>query len=111
MLLPEKDYSDETARVIDEEIRRIVDEAYRDAERMLEQQLGQGRPRRRRRCSSTRRSRDDVDRLMKGETLNKATISDLLAAEARKAASETRPAPRPSPQGPDLPPGVSPSPA
>jgi cell division protease FtsH len=111
MQLPDKEYSDETARVIDEEVRRIVDEAYRDASRLIEQHWEQVARVAEALLRHETLSRDDVDRLMKGETLNKATISDLLAAEARKAASETRPAPRPSPQGPDLPPGVSPSPA
>ena len=35
--LPEKDYSDETAHLIDEEVRRIVDEAYGDAKRLLDE--------------------------------------------------------------------------
>ncbi|MEC8558638.1 MAG: ATP-dependent zinc metalloprotease FtsH, partial [Planctomycetota bacterium] len=32
----DKEYSDETARIIDEEIKRYIDEAYTDAERLLE---------------------------------------------------------------------------
>ncbi|MFX8907026.1 hypothetical protein ABTM87_19540, partial [Acinetobacter baumannii] len=31
----EKEYSDETAGIIDQEIKRFADEAYHDAERML----------------------------------------------------------------------------
>jgi cell division protease FtsH len=35
-IFAEKDYSPETARVIDEEIRRMSDEAYEDARRLLD---------------------------------------------------------------------------
>ncbi len=34
-VMPEKAYSDETARIIDEEVKRIIDEAYVDAERLI----------------------------------------------------------------------------
>ncbi|MBL8990547.1 MAG: hypothetical protein JNJ48_03095, partial [Phycisphaerae bacterium] len=55
---------------------------------------------------------DEVHRLMRGEPLGKPTISDLLAAEARKAreAAGTPAAPS-QPESPDLPPGAMPRPA
>ncbi|MHC4990570.1 MAG: ATP-dependent zinc metalloprotease FtsH, partial [Planctomycetota bacterium] len=37
MFIPEKGYSDETARIIDEEIKRFIDEAYDDATSMIDE--------------------------------------------------------------------------
>src|SRR5690606_38737491 len=37
MYIAERGYSEETARIIDEEVRRLVEEAYNDCERLLEQ--------------------------------------------------------------------------
>ena len=41
-------------------------------------------------------SRDDVDRIMRGERLDKPTVAELLATEAAKPA---KPAPPPPPAG------------
>jgi len=38
-IMEEKNYSDETARLIDEEVKKIVDEAYSKAKVLLEQNL------------------------------------------------------------------------
>src|SRR5690606_28289416 len=37
IFIPEKEYSEATARIIDEEIRRLIDEAYADAQRLIDQ--------------------------------------------------------------------------
>src|SRR5204862_7457218 len=34
--IPEKDYSDETARIIDEEVKALIDQAYADAQLLLD---------------------------------------------------------------------------
>jgi len=64
----QKNVSDATAKVIDEEIRRIVDEAYEDARRILTE------------------NRDELETLAKGlleyETLSGDEIKALLAGES-----------------------------
>ncbi len=111
MFMPEKSYSDETARIIDEEVKRFADEAYVDAEALLAREwdkvvaVADGL------LKYETLDAPDVHRLMRGEPIGKPTISDLLAAEAKKsrdAAAATRPAPGGTP---DLPPGAMPSPA
>ncbi|MFM7051433.1 MAG: ATP-dependent zinc metalloprotease FtsH [Planctomycetota bacterium] len=93
MFLPEKDYSPETNRVIDEEIRRLSDEAFTDTRRIVDENwdkivaVAEGLLR------YETLQRDDVDRLMRGEPLSKPTARDLLEAEARKS----RPAPAEQP--------------
>jgi cell division protease FtsH len=38
-LVEEKDYSEETARIIDEEVKRIVDESYAQAKKLIKQKI------------------------------------------------------------------------
>ncbi|MFZ9916121.1 MAG: ATP-dependent zinc metalloprotease FtsH, partial [Phycisphaerales bacterium] len=96
--IPEKDYSPDTNRVIDEEIRRLSDEAFADTRRIIDENwdkivaVAEGLLR------YETLQRDDVDRLMRGEQLAKPTARDLLEAEARKSkpvAAESRPADEP----------------
>ncbi|MBL8765113.1 MAG: ATP-dependent zinc metalloprotease FtsH [Phycisphaerae bacterium] len=114
--IPEKDYSDATQRTIDEELRRLSDEAYSDARRLLESNwdkvvaVAEGLLR------HETLSADEVRKLMRGEPLGRATVDDLLAAEARKNAADARAASTPAPppregNAGDLPPGVMPNPA
>jgi cell division protease FtsH len=114
LTLPEKDYSDETARAIDEEIKRFVDDAYSDAKRLLDENWDKVEAVAQALLKYETLTADEVHKLMRGEALGKPTISDLLAAEARKVEAEQRAAqqPRPAmPASPDLPPGAMPSPA
>ncbi|MFN0011433.1 MAG: ATP-dependent zinc metalloprotease FtsH [Phycisphaerales bacterium] len=113
MFMPEKSYSDETARIIDEEVKRFADEAYVDADALLSREwdkvvaVAEGL------LKYETLDAPDVHRLMRGESIGKPTISDLLAAEAKKSRdAATGPSAPPSrPASPDLPPGAMPSPA
>ena len=82
--LPEKDYSPETARVIDEETRRFIDEAYGDARSMLEQNWDKVVAVAEALLRYETLQKDDVDRLMRGEQMAKPTVADLLAAESAR---------------------------
>ncbi len=109
--LPEKDFSDETARLIDEEVRRLVDTAYRDAEKLLLDNWEKVEVVAQALLRYETLSADEVHRLMRGELLDKPTVGELLAAEARRRIAET-PAPARKPESnPDLPPGALPTPA
>ncbi|MBS0192603.1 MAG: ATP-dependent zinc metalloprotease FtsH [Phycisphaerales bacterium] len=107
--MPEKTYSDETAKQIDEEVRRLVDEAYADAQRLLEENWDKVVRVAEALIKYETLSADEVHKIMRGEELAKPTVADLLRAEARKR-------PESSPQAPadprtDLPPGALPTPA
>lgn len=57
-------------------------------------------------------NKDEVNRIMSGEKLTKATVSDLLQAEKEKAESaEEKPAKQTDTDLNEDPPGVMPSPA
>ena len=97
--VPDKDYSPDTARVIDEEIRRIIDEAYADAEGMISERWEQVVAIAEALLKHETLQRDDVDRLMRGERLERPTVAEMLAAEAsRPAKPAVPPPPRPEPE-------------
>ncbi|MDX2114865.1 MAG: ATP-dependent zinc metalloprotease FtsH [Planctomycetota bacterium] len=109
--MPEREYSEETARLVDEEIRRMADEAYKDAERMLEANWEKVEAVALALLKHETLTAAEVDKLMKGESLGKPTVSDLLAAERTKPRV---PPPSPEPgrqEGLDAGPGLMPSPA
>ena len=109
--LPEKAYSDETARIIDEEIRRLVDEAYSDTQRMLEENWDKVTAVAEALLRYETLTADEVQRLLRGDPLNKPTVSDLLAAEAKRHADDQKRASVVQPAEPQLPPGAMPRPA
>ena len=107
---PDKLYSDETAKTIDEEVRTIIERTYNEAKQILET----NRDKVQRLAEALLRyetlSRDEVERLMRGEDLTKPTVGDLLKAEQNKpkqGGKPTRTEPGIEPGGP----GVIPSPA
>lgn len=112
-MMPERAYSEETGRVVDQEIKRIIDEAYNDARKLLEDNwdkvvaLGEAL------LKYETLGFDEVDRLMKGEPLDKPTVGDLLKMEADKAREKSA-APKsdaPTEDESDDAPGAVPSPA
>ncbi|MGE3108425.1 MAG: ATP-dependent zinc metalloprotease FtsH [Phycisphaerales bacterium] len=109
--LPEKDYSDETAHLIDEEIKRLVDEAYGEAKKLLDENWDKVVAVAEALLKYETLSADDVKRLIAGGTMTKPTVSDLLAAEAKRLEEAPR---RPKPtseRDTEIPPGAMPSPA
>jgi cell division protease FtsH len=85
MFVPERDYSPETARIIDEETRRIIDEAYTHAQQMLTDHWDKVVAVAEALLKYETLQRDDVDRLMRGESMAKPTVADLLAGEAARS--------------------------
>jgi cell division protease FtsH len=82
----EREYSDETARLIDEEIRRYAAEAYEEAQTLLFENWEKVEAVAEALLKHETLEADDVHRLMRGETLGKPSVSDLLAAESKKDA-------------------------
>jgi cell division protease FtsH len=112
MYMPERMYSEETAKLIDEEVRRMVDEAYADAQKILDDNWEKVAAVADALLKYETLAADDVHRLMRGEALAKPTVADLLRAEARKNAEANPPAPNgTAAPGTDLPPGTMPTPA
>ncbi|MFK7959076.1 MAG: ATP-dependent zinc metalloprotease FtsH, partial [Phycisphaerales bacterium] len=113
MYMPDKDYSDETARIIDEEIRSLVDEAYTDAESILTKHWDKVVAMAEALLKYETLDRKDIDRIMNGERLDKPTVAELLARETAAVAEPEPESPRQPESDVDDEPagGMMPSPA
>ena len=80
-------HSDDTARMIDEEVKRILDETYAQATQTIEDNREQVVAIAEALLKYETLTADEVGKLMRGESLGKTTVSDLLAAEREKTAS------------------------
>jgi cell division protease FtsH len=106
---PDRYYSEETARQIDQEVHRILDECYTQTRELMENHREQAIPLAEALLKYETLSFDEVDRLMKGDKLDKPTVGDLLKAEQSKPAAKP---PRRAPDArEDQPPDAVPSPA
>jgi len=83
-MIPDKDYSPETAHVIDEEVRRFVDEAYDKAEQMLRDNWQKVEAVADALLRYETLTAEEVKTLIDGKRLDKPSVSELLAAEAAK---------------------------
>jgi cell division protease FtsH len=106
------DYSQTTAQVIDEEVRRFVDEAVDETRRLLEENrskiedIAQGL------LKYETLDAGEVEKLIKGESLDKPTVNDLLDAADTDDRSrvKAKEAPKQPPPEPELGSGPLPQP-
>ncbi|MEM6257666.1 MAG: ATP-dependent zinc metalloprotease FtsH [Planctomycetota bacterium] len=112
---PGDQHSDETTQMIDEEVKRLIDETYAQAKQIIEDNKEQVVAIAEALLKYETLTAEEVGKLMKGESLGKTTVSDLLAAEREKTADnakEQASAIKPADEGEsDTGPGVMPSPA
>ena len=97
-IVADKAYSDDTAQMIDEEIRRFAAEAYQDAERMLTEHWDATVAVAEALLKHETLTAEEVRRLMRGEPLGKPSVSDLLEAESKRLAQEQAAMEKPAPQ-------------
>ncbi len=79
--IPDKDYSDETAKIIDEETKRLVDDAYSQAESMLTEHWDKVEAVAQALLKYENLTADEVHSIMRGEPLGRSTVAELLAAD------------------------------
>ncbi|MEW6249048.1 MAG: ATP-dependent zinc metalloprotease FtsH [Planctomycetota bacterium] len=104
-----KEHSEKTTETIDEEVRRIIDQAYADTRRLITDNRDTLEAIAQALLKYETLSGEEVRQLMAGEQLNKATVADLIAAEQGRR--EAPPVARPvRPPGEDTT-GPLPSPA
>ncbi len=109
--VPDKDYSDRTAELIDTETRRIVDEAYAEAKRMLDAGWNKVEAVAEALLKHETLTAEEVQLLISGGSLNKPTVSDLLLADRDRPSSPASPTQSDDDEGPALAGGMSHSPA
>lgn len=108
--MPERAYSDGTAKIIDEEIKRLIDEAYADAQKIIDENWEKVVAIAEALLKHETLTAEEVDKLFKGEKLRKSSVSDLLEMEFDKPLSSTFPT-FDDEDGLDDAPGAFPSPA
>ena len=109
------DLRPETARVIDEEVKRIVDDAFVDAERMVAERWDTVIAIAEALLKYETLQSSEVETLMNGGTIDRPTVADLLDAEIdspdEAAQSPTAPANPEQPPATDEDDGLLPAPA
>lgn len=80
----EKDYSDNTAEQIDQEVRHIVEQAYTKSKELLEANRDRLEHLAKALLKYETLDADDVKTIISGGLLDKPTVTDLLAAEQAK---------------------------
>ncbi|NBC10618.1 MAG: ATP-dependent zinc metalloprotease FtsH [Planctomycetes bacterium] len=110
--------SNETAKLIDDEIKRVIDQTYGEAVAIIEEHADKVDALAQALLKYETLSYEEVEKLMKGEQLDKATVAELLQAEKdkAKAAAEAEASASPTPDAEsdadyDTPGGAMPSPA
>jgi cell division protease FtsH len=79
-----REYSDETARVIDEEVKKLIDSLYAETRQLLESHKDEIEALAKALMKYETLDSSDVDRIMRGDQLTKPTVSDLLEKENRR---------------------------
>ncbi|MEE9404952.1 MAG: ATP-dependent zinc metalloprotease FtsH [Algisphaera sp.] len=85
---PDKMFSEATAKLIDSEVKKIIDETYAQAATMLEEKRDELDRLAKGLLKYETLTRDECTKVMAGEILKKATVSDLLEAEKKKRLEE-----------------------
>jgi cell division protease FtsH len=108
--LSTKSYSDETARKIDAEVRKLIDLAYADARRMIDENREKLERVSQALLKYETLDGDEVIKIMRGEEIRRPSIGDLLD-EDRSAATEAQaPSVSPTDTPPEIGPGTLPQP-
>jgi cell division protease FtsH len=82
-LVPQKEYSDETAKMIDEEVKKLIDGLYDQTRQILQANKDRIEAVAKALIQYETLDNNDIDRIMKGDKLSKPTMSDLLEKEQR----------------------------
>jgi len=106
MIPPElagKDYSEQTAAVIDEEVRALIDQGYQTATRLIEENRDRLDGIAQALLKYETLGADEVQQILDGKTLDKPTVDDLLNLQQDEATEEAEPLPLEPPPVPDGP--------
>ncbi len=82
-IFAERDYSPDTARIIDEEVKRLIDAAYAETERILDEHWNQVVAISEALLEYETLQADELEALMRGEAITRSSVGDLLDQEAK----------------------------
>jgi cell division protease FtsH len=87
----DREYSEETAKVIDEEVKKLIDGLYDETRKILEANRDRLEALAKNLLKYETLDSNDVDRIMRGDIINKPTVGDLLEKEQSRRAPIIRP--------------------
>src|SRR5207248_2749158 len=87
-----REHSEDTAKAIDEEVKKLIDRLYDETHQLLETNKDRIDALAKALMRYETLDASDVDRLMRGDTLTKPTVGDLLEKEqSRRAGTVIQP--------------------
>lgn len=104
-------HSNRTQELLDEEVKRIIDEAYIDTRRLLEENREKLVEIAEALLKYETLDGEEVRGLIRGEAITRPTVADLIAEEQKRRSDPKPPVARPVEQPPDESTGTLPSPA
>jgi cell division protease FtsH len=104
-----REYSEETAKAIDEEIKKLIDALYEETRKLLHANKDRVEALAKALMRYETLDSSDVDRIMRGDTLTKPTVHDLLEKEQNRRGTVIQP--QNDPKNPDIRLGGGPLPA
>jgi cell division protease FtsH len=99
-----REYSEETAKVIDEEVKKLIDALYEETRQLLDDNRDRVDALAKALTRYETLDSSDVDRIMRGDALTKPTVSDLLEKEQSRRGTTIQPSSEP--EGQDVQPGL-----
>ncbi len=105
------EYSEVTSGMIDEEVKRIIDEAYQDTRRILAENRAALDRVAQALLKYETLTGDEVRAIIAGEEIDKPTVAELIAAEQERRQNEPPPVARPVDKPDEEPGGAMPHPA
>ncbi|CAN5605027.1 ATP-dependent zinc metalloprotease FtsH [soil metagenome] len=104
-----REYSEETAKIIDEEVKKLIDSLFAETQQLLASNRERIEAVAKALLKYETLDTNDIDRIMRGDALTRPTVGDLLEKENRKGAVTI--APGPNATDPDVNPGLGGLPA
>ena len=112
-LIAGRDYSEDTARIIDAEVKRFADEAYADCKRLIDENWDKIEAVAKALLKYETVTGEEVNAIMRGEAIDRSPVSDLLdAVDGKKdPVGVARPVKADSDPRPDIDGGTLPQPS
>src|SRR5207237_5947984 len=105
-----REYSEQTQQAIDEEVKQLIDRLYEETRLLLEANRERVEAMAKALLKYETLDSNDIDRIMRGDTLTKPTVGELLEKEQSRGRA-TVIAPNQNPAEPDVQLGGGPLPA
>ncbi len=93
-----RDYSEETAKVIDEEIKKLIDRLYNETKELLEKNRDTIEAIAKALLKYETLDGPDIDRIMRGENITRPTVGDVLDKQDSRRPPVIQPGPDPDVQ-------------